>query len=561
MLPLSQPWSVFVGELRAKGCTMPPGESDRSLNESTRPNSSRPPHERTTSAKLKIEHPIRDEARHESHHERGSNFETLLSQIQFKLTEQIGSHRFERWFEKTVWKIEEEVLTICVAHQIVLTWVQKQYRRQIEQIAQPILGRSVRVEFAIDADLTGHQAQVENVTSVETSTPLKSASLRKLEPKTTSGRNESSEARRSLDSAARTTRAGSSHGSSRPRRWFRFDDFIVGDCNRLAYTTSRNISSQPLDDFNTLYIAGSLGTGKTALLQAIYAEIVQSHPELKVLYLTAEDFGNQYAVALQSKTLASFRSKFRQVDILIVDDIDFLIGKNNFQEELLNTIRTLEQRGLKLIVSADRHARMLPAFSDELCNRLISGVFTKLQAPDFTTLKQIAQGLCLKLSFDLSEPVIDFVAKRFHRTFRELQGAINSLHAHSLMQGSPLSLTSAKLVLSELLRDSTRIIRLADIEQAVAELFGIDVETMKSSSRARHVCQARMIAMYLSRHLLKVSFNEIGSHYGGRNHSTVVTAERKVREWIARKEQFPVATQLWNISDLLSSLEQQLMLA
>lgn len=482
-----------------------------------------------------------------------------LLRLQSQLSSQIGAHRYQQWFEKTVWKLENDVLTICVAHQILLGWIQKQYRKSIEQLAFPIVGRRIEVEFAIDANLTGHQVPVENVTAVPANATPKTTSLRKLETKGPSTRASELSLLPAMESASRATRAGAT-ASPRTRRWFRFEDFIVGDCNRLAYTTSRHIASHPLEDFSTLYIAGSLGTGKTALLQAIYAQITQHYPELKVLYLTAEDFGNQYAVALQSKTIASFRSKFRQIDILIVDDIDFLAGKTNFQEELLNTIRTLEQRGLKLIVSADRHARMLPGFSDELCNRLISGVFTKLQAPDSTTLRQMAVGLCLKLNFELSEAVIDFVARKFHRTFRELQGAINSLHAHSLMQGAPLTLSMAKVVLSELLRDSTRIIRLSDIEQAVAEMFGIDVATMKSASRARQVCQARMVAMYLSRHLLKVSFSEIGHHYGGRNHSTVVTAERKVREWIARQEQFPVASQLWSISELLSNIEQQLML-
>lgn len=547
---------------------MLPGDVDRRQFNSVRPTTSKLIHDQKQFATSTL--PTR--------HSRGANgnmpeqslpgdslpneslpIESLTALIQAQLSEHIGAHRYQQWFDKTVWKLDGDQLTVCVAHQILLGWVSKQYRKVIEQLAQPIFGRRVTVEFAIDANLAGLQTKVENVTAVTPVTSPKSTSIKKLDARLQTSREVSTDLSRNLTSPTRTTRANGSLNGSRPRRLFQFDDFIVGPCNKLAYTTARNIASQPLEDFSTLYVAGTIGTGKTALLQSIYAEITKHHPELKVLYLTAEDFGNQYAIALQSKALASFRSKFRQIDILIIDDIDFLIGKNNFQQELLNTIRTLEQRGLKLIVSADRHARMLPGFSEELCNRLISGVFTKLQAPDFGTLKQIAQGLCLKLNFDLSEPVIDFVSKRFHRTFRELQGAINSLHAHSLMQGSPLSLSAAKHVLSELLRDSTRIIRLGDIEQAVSEMFGLDVATMKSASRARQVCQARMIAMYLSRHLLKVSFNEIGTHFGGRNHSTVVTAERKVREWIKRDEQFPVATQMWAISDLLSNIEQQLM--
>ncbi len=479
----------------------------------------------------------------------------LIAKCQSNLQQQLGDRRYLQWFSASRWQWNGAQLTIAVSHQIIMNWIFKQYRKSIEEISAQLTGQSVELVLMIDptlasqnAGLTEVQLPSDNLATIKTSPAPKKAQLKV----------------QSSSSPPKSTHAQKVHvpvAYTRVRRSVSFQDLVVGECNRLAIATAQNIAINPLDDFNTLYICGAIGTGKSALMQATYSQLMQSHPQLKILFLSAEDFGNQFSAALQSKTIASFRHKFRQIDILMVEDIDFLTSKPSFQEELLNTIRSLEQRGLKLIVSADRHPRMLPNFSEELSNRLVSGIFTKLKTPEFTTLRQIAETVSHKLNVDLSDSILDYVARKFNRSVRELQGAINSLQAHTLMNGRPLSLNAAKLALAELLRDNTKIVRLSDIESAVAEVYGIDVATMRSASRTRNVCQARMIAMYLARHLLKASYNEIGSHFGGRNHSTVVTADRKVKEWIKRKEQFPIASQLWEVTDLLANIEQQLLVA
>ena len=277
-----------------------------------------------------------------------------------------------------------------------------------------------------------------------------------------------------------------------------------------------------------------------------------------MVYLTAEAFANFFTQALREHKLPSFRQRFRSVDVLIIDDIDFLVGKPGIQEEFLYTLQQLESHGRQVVVAAHGHPRLLTKMSDELRTRFLAGMVCRIDAPDATTRRRILESKALRNSVEFSPEVLQFVADRFRNNVRELEGAFNTLCAYQRMQGRKLSVTAARQVLADLERDCIRVVSIADIEQAVCSLFGVSIEEMKSSKRQKSLTQPRMLAMYLARKHTRSAYSEIGNYFGGRNHSTVIAAEKKIVASLKVEETIKIHTQAWRVNDLVEALEQQL---
>ena len=443
--------------------------------------------------------------------------------------QEIGDRNYQLWFAgKTTFKVQHDELSIGVASPFLLNWMQKQFRAPITEVARMALGPSARVSFQVDSAITFRHEDKSRQAAVQ---PESVDEAVKSKPEPVKSR----------------------------RRFLKLHDFIQGRCNELAVMASKQVSDSPGCRYNPLFLHGGVGTGKTHLLEGIYSRVRQQFPSLQVVYLTSEAFTNYFTQALRDRTLPSFRQRFRNVDVLLVDDIDFLDGKRVIQEEFLHTFKQLASHNRQIVLTANKHPRLLNKLSDELTTRFLSGMVCRLESPDFETRLQIVEHKANQLSAELTPETLQYVAQRFKNNVRELEGALNSLQAYHTMTQRRVGINAARDILSELERDCIRIIRLADIEKVVCNLFGVRKEELRSSTRARRISQPRMLAMYLARKHTKAAYSEIGDYFGGRNHSTVVSAEKKVRTWLDEQSIINIATQDWYMSDVVGTLEQQLM--
>lgn len=455
----------------------------------------------------------------------------------------IGERQFDLWFrQKSRLVVENEELVVYAASPFHQKMLQKQHRASLVQAAQAVLGPAARVRFDVDARLSfGNASGVAGA-----GLALEAQSL---PPAAAPDRPAAAES--SVTAASAPVRQG--------RRFADLSEIVVGSCNELAITAVRQVSARPDGASGPLFIYGPVGMGKTHLLEGLYREVRRKNPGLQVVYLTSEQFTNYFTQAFRDRSLPAFRQRFRTIDVLLVDDIDFLDAKRGVQEEFLHTIQQLERHGKLLVVCGDRHPRLLTKISDELKTRFLSGMVCRLEPPDLETRERIAVGKARRLDADFSPEALKYVAKRFSNNVRELEGALHCLQVYHRMTGKRVGATAAREVLGDLERDCLRVVRMADIERAVCDLFGLEVADLKSARRTRSVSEPRMLAMYLARRHTRAAYSEIGEFFGGRNHATVISADRKVADWLARDMQVKVASQSWRLADVLNTLEQQLL--
>ncbi len=471
--------------------------------------------------------------------------ELEIKSINSELQNQVGTKVYDHWFhEKTSFRIEDDHLTIGVSSPFVLNWMQKQFRKESSLAAQSVLGASASVKFIVDSDLT-RQSISENITDKNSSDSDKSKN-----PDSTSRPSK-------FDSSSLAQPKVHRNGTSR-RRYLDFSEFVSGSGNEMALLASKQVCIEPGSRFSPLYLYGGVGLGKTHLLEGIYRRVRQENPSLRVMLITAETFTNYFTQALREHSLPGFRQRFRKVDVLLVDDIDFLESKKIIQEEFLHTFKHLQNEGKQVVVSSDRHPKMLMKISDELKSLLLSGLVCRIEAPDFETRSNIVDFFIAKHSFSISNEAKQFVARRFKNNIREIQGALNCLDTYSKMTGKTITVTAAQKVLSSLERDCIRIVRMSDVEQTVCDFFGVSADDLRSNRRSRSISQPRMLAMYLVRKHTQTAFNEIGDYFGGRNHSTVISAQRKVESMLEEQATIKIASQSWSLGEVIESLESRL---
>ncbi len=478
--------------------------------------------------------------------------------IETLLRTTIGPQSHQLWFrDKTALTIRHDELVVRVASPFLSTWLQRQFRDPLSSVAASVLGPAARVRFEIDGSLAIAAAS----DSANAAGSLPRGGAKTTDPQSPANLTPSAVAPPLGSEAATLTRTEvapkSATGSA--RRFSDLADFVTGSCNQLAFTASRQVCEAPGERLNPLYLFGGVGLGKTHLLEGIYCELRRRFPSWNIVFLTSEQFANYFTQALRTHTLPSFRQRFRGVDVLLVDDVDFLDGKRVIQEEFLHTVKTLESLGKQLIVTADRHPRLLSQTSEELSTRFVSGLVCRLEAPDLETRTRVVQHKLTQRQLELTPDALALVAQWFRNNVRELEGALNCLEAHFAMTRQRMTGPNARQILADLQRDCVRIVRLADVERAVCDLFRLIPDELRSSSRARNVAQPRMLAMFLARKLTQAAYSEIGEFFGGRNHSTVISAERQVQGWLTVDTSFTIAARQWSAGELLQTLEQQLL--
>ncbi|MGF1639511.1 MAG: chromosomal replication initiator protein DnaA [Rhodospirillales bacterium] len=318
--------------------------------------------------------------------------------------------------------------------------------------------------------------------------------------------------------------------SARLDKRFTFDQFVVGKPNEFAYAAARRVAEAVRVPFNPLFLYGGVGLGKTHLMHAIAWHLRQRKPDCAVIYLSAEKFMYRFIRALREQNTVDFKEQFRSADVLMIDDVQFISGKESTQEEFFHTFNSLVDQGRQIVLSADKSPSDLEGLQERLKSRLNCGLVADIHATTYELRLGILESKAEHLSVTIPRKVMEFLAHRITSNVRELEGALNRVVAHAQLVGRSITLETTQEVLHDLLRANDRRVTIDDIQKRVAEHYNIRVADMHSARRSRSVARPRQVAMYLSKQLTSRSLPEIGRKFGGRDHTTVMHAVRKVEE-------------------------------
>jgi len=317
---------------------------------------------------------------------------------------------------------------------------------------------------------------------------------------------------------------------------YTFENFIVGPFNELAQAAAEAAAKNPGQVYNPLFIYGGVGLGKTHLLQAIGNEVIKNFPQRKVKYTPSEKFTAGVVSSIRNREMESFKSKYQAIDVLIIDDIQFLAGKEKTQEEFFHTFNALYEKNKQIVLSSDRPPKAIPALAERLRSRFEGGMIADISYPDYETRIAILKAKCLERKVELQDEVLGYIASNIQRNIRELEGALNRLIAYQKLQNLAPDLEVAKFLLKNLLAAPSKVVSVKKIIQAVAEFYDLKEKEIISSSRKKEIVKPRQIAMYLLREELKSSFPFIGRKFGGKDHTTAIYAFEKISKELEKSE-------------------------
>ncbi|HZR84845.1 MAG TPA: chromosomal replication initiator protein DnaA [Candidatus Binatia bacterium] len=317
---------------------------------------------------------------------------------------------------------------------------------------------------------------------------------------------------------------------------YTFENFVVGSSNQFAHAAARAVAHRPGEKYNPLFIYGGVGVGKTHLVNAIGHAVLAKNPFARIVYVPSETFVNDLITSLRRDRMEDFKRRFRKVDLLIIDDVQFLAGRERTQEEFFHTFNSLHEAHHQIVLTSDKYPKDIPDLEERLRNRFEWGLTADIQAPEMETRVAILQKKAEIEGFDLPSDVASFVASEVTSNVRELEGALTRLAAMASLHHSEVTVEFAASVLEPHLKDRARLISVDDVQRAVCAQFGLPLSEMKSKRRTQAIASARQVAMYLSRKLLAISYPQIGQKFGGRDHTTVMHAEEVVER---RLEQDP----------------------
>jgi chromosomal replication initiator protein len=383
-------------------------------------------------------------------------------------------------------------LTIQAPDEYFKNWIDERYRTIIERCLRTEAGQGINIEFAVDSQLINVNTQ-QKLTSIEKSlAPTQKPS--DLNPR------------------------------------FLFENFVVGASNRFAFAAAQAVAENPAKAYNPFFIYGPVGLGKTHLLQAITHEAKRKNPALKICYLSTEQFTNELINSIRHRSAEGFRQKYRSVDILLIDDIHFIAGKESTQEEFFHTFNTLHDHRKQIIICSDRPPKEIANLEERLVSRFAWGLITDIQPPDYETRVAILRKKLELESVAVPDDVVLFIAQEIKTNIRELEGALIRVVAYSLLEDKTITLSVAKQVLKDMVKETIKTISVDMVQKEVAVYFNITMADLKTKKRNKNVVLPRQIAMYLARKLTTHSLPEIGAAFGGKDHTTVLHAYKKIEK-------------------------------
>lgn len=429
------------------------------------------------------------------------------------IKDRIGASMFDKWFSKAALvDLSDTRLVFSVPNLIHQYWIEDNYLKQLQAAAESVTGAAcaieiiTRVEEAAQAEFPGVAAELPPARTQRT---------------TGSGK------------AARTLLESGLNGR------FTFDSFVVGSNCSYSCAAARAVADKPGKTYNPLFLHGQAGLGKTHLMQAIGQEVLRQKPRKSVRYVTSESFTNEYIDALRNGRISSFRQRYRDVDVLLVDDVHFLGGKQSTQEEFFHTFNDLHNHHKQIVLASDRPPSEIANLEQRLVSRFEWGLATRIQSPDLETRTAILRQKMSDWTVPVEEWILEFIAEHIHTNVRRLEGALMRVAAHKSLGGAELTPEFLDTMLRDILEEAeSRNISIDYIQKVVAEHFDVRLADMTSRRRPKAIAEPRQLAMYLARELTKNSLMDIGDAFGGRDHGTVIHACKAVAQRMSAAEDF-----------------------
>ena len=415
-----------------------------------------------------------------------------------KLQQEVSEQNFSTWIKPVNFvKIENDQVYIEVPNRFVKDWLKDNYLRKIEKIISEIGTVNYKINIKISKETKKEETKKE-----ENEIKVKKKQINKIDKDINSNINEK----------------------------YTFDSFVSGPSNQFAHAAAMAVANNPATTYNPLFIYGGVGLGKTHIVHAIGNEIIKNNNNLKICYYSSEKFTNELINSLRHAKMDEFRNKFRSIDILIIDDIQFIAGKKSTQEEFFHTFNALYESHKQIVVTSDKFPKEIPDLEERLRSRFEWGLIADIQAPDIETKQAILKMKADQNNIKLPEDVAYFLANSVISNVRELEGYLIRIGAFASLTSTPINLEMAKNILKDIIIEQNKEVTIENIQKTVATHYQIKTSDLKSSKRLKTLVLPRQVAMYISRKLTSASFPEIGNKFGGKDHSTIIHAIKKIEK-------------------------------
>ncbi len=429
------------------------------------------------------------------------NISDLWDQTLEVMQKKVSKPSYETWLKFTkASEIQEDVIIITAPNEFARDWLENRYSTFISETLEDITGAKLQIKFVIPDSTGEEEAAAEQ------------------------------EARLAKTPVMQTDDVPKSMLNDK----YSFDTFVIGSGNRFAHAASLAVAEAPAKAYNPLFIYGGVGLGKTHLMHAIGHYVIDHNPEARVVYLSSEKFTNEFINSIRDNKAEIFRNKYRNVDVLLIDDIQFLAGKEQTQEEFFHTFNSLHEESKQIVISSDRPPKEIPTLEDRLRSRFEWGLITDITPPDLETRIAILRKKAKAEKLDIPNEVMLYIANQIDTNIRELEGALIRVVAYSSLINQDMNADLAAEALKDIIPSAKpKKISIPDIQQIVAEHFQLQVKELKAKKRTKAIAFPRQIAMYLSREMTESSLPKIGEEFGGRDHTTVIHAHEKISKLLA----------------------------
>jgi len=429
------------------------------------------------------------------------------------LRKDIRKEQFETWFRRARLRAYDgERLLVVVQNSFARDWLSSNYRAALESAARTVFGGTRSIEFEVDPELSFPRGAPHPALPAAPARPAAGAA------------------------APPSRLLWSSDFALNPS--YTFESFVVGPCNRFAHAAALGVSEAPGSAYNPFFLHGSVGLGKTHLLQSLCYALLERQPSTRILYLSCETFINHFISAIENGDLQKFRNKYRNVDVLVVDDIHMLANKERTQEEFFNTFNTLYNAGKQIVLSSDSPPKDIPTLQDRLVSRFKWGLVTEIESPCYETRMAIVRRKSRERGRELPEPVAHLLAEQIESNIRELEGAVTRVIGFASLAKQEISVELVRRILRDVLSVQRGQPTLDDVMRVVTSHFNVKPTDLQSRRRPNAIAHPRQVGMYLARRITRHSLEEIGGFFGGRDHTTVLHAVRKIECELKRDERF-----------------------